>query len=290
MKPVAFRYHAPDTVQAAVGLLEEAGFEGKVLAGGQSLVPMMNFRLARPGILVDIRKVRGLSGVRFESGYIVVGALTTHEDIFLHEELAHRLPVMRAAAALIGHWGIRVRGTIGGSVAHADPAAEWPAVMMALSASALVSGPAGEREVSMEELVAGPLTTTLEPADVGTALKIPAPTAGERTGIYEVARRPGDFALVGSVAKTKGDSVRLTWFGLGTVPQARESDSFGSLSEKAQAEQLSRWGEELEAESDLHASATWRKRVAAVVARRALSAAASDDAGLEAGERSGLHV
>jgi carbon-monoxide dehydrogenase medium subunit len=277
-------------VQAAVGLLEEAGFEGKVLAGGQSLVPMMNFRLARPGVLVDLRKVHGLTGVRFEAGHIVVGALTTHEEIFLHEELARRLPVMRAAAALIGHWGIRVRGTVGGSVAHADPAAEWPAVMMALSASAVVSGPGGEREVPMEELVAGPLTTTLEPADILTALKIPEPAAGERSGIYEVARRPGDFALVGAVAKTRGASVRLTWFGLGTVPQSRESERFHDLSEEAQTDQLTAWGQELEAESDLHASATWRKRVAAVVARRALLAAASDDAGLEAGERSGLHV
>jgi carbon-monoxide dehydrogenase medium subunit len=290
VKPVAFRYHAPASVKEAVALLQDAGFEGKVLAGGQSLVPMMNFRLARPQVLVDIRKLHGLSRVRHEGDHIVVGALTTHEEIFLNQELGETLPVMKAAAALIGHWGIRARGTIGGSVAHADPAAEWPAVMMALEATAVVSGPDGEREVPVEDLIVGPLTTSLEPADVLTALKIPVPRAGERSGIYEVARRPGDFALVGAVAVTRGDAVRITWFGLGAVPQSRSDDAFGRLASEARAKTLTDWGQALDAESDIHASATWRKRVAAVVARRALEAAAAADAGLEAGERSGLHV
>lgn len=290
MKPVAFRYHAPASVKEAVALLEDAGFEGKVLAGGQSLVPMMNFRLARPEVLVDIRKVHGLSGVRREDGCIVMGARTTHEEIFQNDELAESLPVMKAAAALIGHWGIRVRGTVGGSVVHADPAAEWPAVMTALQASAVVVGPAGEREVAVEDLIIGPMTTALEPADLLTSFKIPAPSAGERAGIYEVARRPGDFALVGAVAVRKGDAVRVTWFGLGTAPETRSDDSFGSLSAAEKEERLRGWGQDLDAESDLHASATWRKRVAAVVARRALEAAEAADAGLEAGERSGLHV
>lgn len=290
MKPVAFRYHAPSSVKEAVELLSEAGFEGKVLAGGQSLVPMMNFRLARPEVLVDIRKVHGLSGVRREGHALVIGALTTHEEIFENREIAETLPVMRAAAALIGHWGIRVRGTIGGSVAHADPAAEWPAVMIALRAAAVVAGPDGEREVPVEDLIMGPLTTTLEPAEVLTALKVPVPVSGERAGIYEVARRPGDFALVGAVAVTKGEALRITWFGLGAAPQSRSDDGFGRLSSAAQQEKLAAWGQELDAESDLHASATWRKRVAAVVARRALEASQAPDAGLEAGERSGLHV
>jgi len=290
VKPVAFRYHAPASVHEAVELLQEAGFEGKVLAGGQSLVPMMNFRLARPEVLVDIRKIPGLSGVRRDGDTVAIGALTTHEAIFLNPELGETLPVMRAAAALIGHWGIRVRGTIGGSVAHADPAAEWPAVLIALRARAVVAGPEGETEIPVEDLILGPLTTALEPADIITAFKVPVPGAGERAGIYEVARRPGDFALVGAVAVTQGERARFTWFGLGAAPASRADDRFGRLEAAAQQEKLSAWGQELEAESDLHASAAWRKRVAAVVARRALEASRAPDAGLEAGERSGLHV
>ena len=289
MKPVAFRYHAPTDVREAIGLLDEAGFGGKVLAGGQSLVPMMNFRLARPEVLVDVSRISALRGVRREPDGLAIGATTTHEALLTDEVVGREWPVMRAAAALIGHWGIRVRGTIGGSVAHADPAAEWPAVLAALGSEAVVEGPAGVRRVSLDDLIVGPLTTVLEPAELVTGFKIPAAAADVRAGIYELARRPGDFALVGAVAVRRGTDVTFTWFGLGTRFQSRTVARFADMEAAEQTRALEDLGPTLEAESDLHASRAWRQRVAAVVAERAYRAL-EDDGGLKAAERSGLSV
>jgi carbon-monoxide dehydrogenase medium subunit len=289
VKPVAFRYHAPSSVADAVAILEEAGYAGKVLAGGQSLVPMMNFRLARPEVLVDVGRIADLRGIEESAEGLAIGATTTHETLLQAADVAEEWPVMRAAAALIGHWGIRVRGTIGGSVAHADPAAEWPAVLAALGAKAVVNGPGGPREMTVDELVVGPLMTSLEPADVLTKLVVPRRQPGEKAGIYELARRPGDFALVGAVAVQRGHDVTFTWFGLGTRFQSRTVEEFARLDAEEQERRLADLGETLEAESDLHASKAWRQRVAGVVARRAFQAM-NEDGGLKAAERSGLSV
>jgi carbon-monoxide dehydrogenase medium subunit len=276
VKPVRFRYVAPTTVEEAVEALVDAGIAGKALAGGQSLVPMMNFRLARPEVLVDLGRIQTLVGIRVDADVIRLGAMTTHQQVAESTALAETLPLLPEAARHIGHWAIRNRGTVGGSVAHADPAAEWPAVLMALDAHVHVRGREGERAVSLAELVVGPLTVNLAPDEIITRIDVPRPGPDVRWGFYEVARRPGDFALVGTVAKVEAGAVTWTWFGLGGTPVQRRL--MGGAPD-AVREGLNALCRDLPAESDGHASAGWRRQVAATVAMRAWEKATDQASG-----------
>jgi CO/xanthine dehydrogenase FAD-binding subunit len=271
VKPVQFRYVAPETVEDAVRPLAAAGLGGKALAGGQSLVPMMNFRLARPEVLVDLNRIRNLAGIQVDRERIRIGAMTRHQTICESEELRAAFPLLPEAAGHIGHWAIRNRGTIGGSVAHADPAAEWPAVLKAVGARLIIQGPHGSRTTTVDDLVAGPLSTTLAPDELIVAVEIDRPPAAVRWGCYEVARRPGDFALVGAVVRVEGDRATWTWFGLGGPPVSRSLDHVQDG--RARAEGLKIMVGELEAVSDLQATAEWRRRVAVTVAERAFQQA-----------------
>ncbi|WP_028923929.1 FAD binding domain-containing protein [Pseudonocardia acaciae] len=195
MKPAEFRYHAPRSVEECVALLAEHGGEAKPLAGGQSLVPLMNLRLARPEALVDLGRVPGLDGIRVDAGVLEVGAMTRHADLASSELVAAACPLLADAAALIGYPAIRNRGTIGGSMAHADPAAELPCVAVTLDAEFVVAGPAGRRTVPAAEFFVDHFTCALAADEILTAVRWPVPSRAGGWGFREFARKAGDFAV-----------------------------------------------------------------------------------------------
>src|SRR3954471_7722715 len=205
MYAASFEYHAPATLQDALALLGKYGDDAKVLAGSQSLVPLMKLRLAQPAHLVDLRKIEGLTGVREAQGPLFVGASPTPAAVPSSELVRAKLPMAAEAANLIGDAQVRNLGTIGGSLAHADPAADWPAVLVALDASVLVVGKRGERTVKVLDLIVGPLTTALEPGEILTQVRIPLPPA-HTAGAYEKLPNPASrFAIVGVAAEVSLD-------------------------------------------------------------------------------------
>lgn len=192
MKPAPFDYAAPRTLDEALALLGE---DAKPLAGGQSLVPLLNFRLARPKLLVDLNGVEGLAGIRRSGGSLWIGALTRQRALERSRVVAEGWPVLRDAVSHVAHPAIRNRGTVGGSVAHADPSAELPCALAALTARFHVRSRRGARILSHEELFLGPLQSSLEPDELLTEIEVPAVAAGERQAFAEHARTHGDFAL-----------------------------------------------------------------------------------------------
>ncbi|WP_029421175.1 FAD binding domain-containing protein [Alicyclobacillus macrosporangiidus] len=218
MKPVAFAYHRPRTLQEALELLRSEP-DCKVLAGGQSLVPLMNFRLSRPGALVDINDVEGLDRVEPTDTGIRIGALVRHQVLSEHPLVREVHPVLAEAASHVGHWAIRNRGTLGGSLAHADPAAELPAAMVALDATFELASAQGVREVPARSFFLGYLMTDLQPHELLVAVHVPK-GEGRAFGFAEFARRPGDFALAGAFAEVgDGGAGAVTWFGVSGGPE-----------------------------------------------------------------------
>jgi carbon-monoxide dehydrogenase medium subunit len=224
MKPPSFAYVRAETVDEAVHALASAGGDGKVLAGGQSLVPLLNFRLAAPSVLVDINRVQGLAGVTVESDRLRIGATTRARALELDPAVREAVPILAAAARWIGHVQIRNRGTVGGSIAHADPAAELPAVCRLLDATFEVAGPRGGRIVAARDLFLGFLTTTIGEDELLTSLSLPLLDSRDRWGFEEFAHRRGDFALAGSgvLARTSTEGsveqVRIVVFGTADRP------------------------------------------------------------------------
>lgn len=218
LKPPNFEYIRAETVESAVDALA-TGEATKVLAGGQSLVPLMNFRLSHPSRLVDINPVSELAQIREDGGVIRLGALVRHQTLV---ETPPR-PLLGEAAAHIGHWAIRNRGTLGGSLCHADPAAEWPAVMVALGAEFTVQSRRGVRKVAARDFFQGMFTLDLAEDELLVEAAIPADDE-RRWGFYEVSRRAGDFALAGAVAAVAGDEGEWTWFGIQGTPYRRRGD------------------------------------------------------------------
>jgi len=287
MKLPHFDYEAPNTVSEAVELLAEHLDEASVLAGGQSLIPLLALRLARPAVLIDINRIDELSGVSATDGWVAIGAMTRE---YVAEEsgiVADTVPLLAAALPLIGHEAIRSRGTIGGSLAHADPAAELPAVARALDAEFVVRGPSGERAVPAAEWFEGYLTTSRRPDELLVEVRFPA--AGRGTGIsfQEVARRHGDFAVVGlaaslTLAEGAITDARLAFAGLSDVPVRAAHAEDLLVGERPSAELFdeaaSRATDDMDPPADLHGSSDYRKKVAAALVRRGLRAAA-DNAG-----------
>ncbi|MGH7366715.1 MAG: FAD binding domain-containing protein, partial [Candidatus Rokuibacteriota bacterium] len=222
MKPAPFDYVAPATLDDAVGALATGGDEAKVLAGGQSLIPMMALRLARPTVLVDINRVRGLDGIREASGILDIGALVRQRA--LERWAAGRSPLFTEVLRAVAHPPIRNRGTVVGSVVHADPASELPALLLCLEGVVVARGPKGERTIAADRFYRAPLTTALDPDELATAVRFTLPPAGAGWGFDEVSRRHGDFALVGAVAvlARAGDGTvaraRLAFLGAGGTP------------------------------------------------------------------------
>ncbi len=287
MKPAKFDYYAPTTRDEALELLGQHGYDAKVLAGGQSLMPMMNLRLARPAVVVDINRVDGLSGIASDGGGLTIGAMTRQRQIERSSEVSARFPVISAAIPHIAHFQIRNRGTIGGSLAHSDPAAEIPALCVALDSEITAASSSGERTIAAGDFAQGVLTTALEPEELLTQVRLPALDGdGEwRWGFREVCRRDGDFALVGAIAllRVGGGGVcqeaRITMFAVGDGPM-RMSEAEASLLGKvvdadARAEAAVLVSAAVDPGSDIHASAEYRKEVSGVMARRALEDACS---------------
>jgi aerobic carbon-monoxide dehydrogenase medium subunit len=279
MKLPPVDYEAPRTVSEAVDLLAEHQDEASVLAGGQSLIPLLALRLAQPALLIDINGVPELSGVSVTGGWVTIGA-TTRE--YIAEEsitIADAVPLLAAALPLIGHEAIRSRGTVGGSLAHADPAAELPAVARVLDAEFVVRGPSGERVVPAAEWFEGYLTTSRQPDELLTEVRFPAAGPGTGVSFQEVARRHGDFAMVGlATSVTLSDGVisdaRLAFAGVSDVP-ARATGAEGLLAGQRPSAELfdeaaRRAASDIDPPSDLHGSAEYRKKVAAALVRRGL--------------------
>src|SRR5579863_9586310 len=195
MKPVAFRYFAPATIDGALDLIAEHGDDGKILAGGQSLVPAMNFRLARPASLIDINRIAALDYVREEGGALCIGALARHTRFEAPVAAGALAALLPRVARHIAHLPIRTRGTFGGSLAHADPASEWCLVAATLDAELVIASRRGARRLRAPEYFTGALTTALEPDELLTEIRLPLLDAGWQTGFAEFSRRAGDYAL-----------------------------------------------------------------------------------------------
>jgi carbon-monoxide dehydrogenase medium subunit len=279
MKPPPFEYHAVGSVDEAVSLLAELGDEAKVLAGGQSLVPLLALRLARPAHLVDINGVADLATVANGDG-LVVGALVRHRVAERSPTVRSANPLVADALGLIGHVAIRNRGTIGGSTAHADPAAELPAVLLALDGEVDATSRRGVRRIPASELFRGFLTTSLEPDELLTAVRFPAWQSGTGWSFQEFSRRSGDFAIAGVAATVAVDGgglireARIALSGVATTP-ARAAGAEAALigqrpTDEAWAAASEAAAAGLEPPSDVHGSAAYRCHLVAVLTRRAL--------------------
>lgn len=275
MKPAPFEYVRAVSVEEAVAALAGADGGGKVLAGGQSLLPLLALRLARPSVLVDVNRIPGLDAVEVREGEVRVGALVRHAR--LAEQTVH--PLLARAAALIGHPAIRSRGTIAGSLAHADPSAELPVCATALGMRVEVASPAGVREVAAGELFQGALTTSLADSDLITAVRAPLP---ERWGLAEFARRPGDFALVLVCAVRLTAGWRIAVGGVGGVPvrcpRAEAVLDAGDLDAARLGEACAAAEAEIDPFDDLHASARYRRALVGELLGSALAEAGGDRA------------
>jgi CO/xanthine dehydrogenase FAD-binding subunit len=277
MKPPKFDYHAPVSVEDALGLLQRYGGEAKVLAGGQSLVPLLNFRLTRPAALVDLNRIPALAYIGEDDGTVRFGAMTRQRTIEFSPVVARRLPLLAEATKLVGHLPIRSRGTIGGSIAHADPAAEYPAVLTALDGEVVVRGPKGERVVKPRDLFQTYLTTSLAPDEILTEVRLPAMDPRAGFAFEEFSRRHGDFAIVGIAAVIAGEGerctmARLATAGAGPVPvrlraaeEILEAQGLGDAAIEAAAR---RAAELVEPDADIHASADYRRHLTRVLTER----------------------
>ncbi|MBF8287849.1 MAG: FAD-binding PCMH-type protein [Candidatus Rokubacteria bacterium] len=282
MKPPKFDYHAPTTVEQALELLGRYGGDAKVLAGGQSLMPLLNFRLSRPAALVDLNRIPSLAYVREQDGQVRLGAMTRQRTIEFSPVVRERVPLLGEATRWVGHLPIRTRGTIGGSIAHADPAAEYPAVLTALEGEVVARGPKGERVVKAKDLFQTYLATSLTPDEILVEVRMPAMPAGAGYALEEFARRHGDFAIVGIAAVVVKDGARcalarLATAGAGPVPvrlrAAEEILERDGLSDAAIEAASRRASELVSPDSDIHASADYRRHLTGVLTKRALKRA-----------------
>jgi aerobic carbon-monoxide dehydrogenase medium subunit len=282
VKPAPFTYHAPETVAEAVGLLADHGDEAKVLAGGQSLVPLLALRLTRFAHLVDLNRVAALQGIRRVDGHLEIGAMTRQAQVEGAGDVGS-VPLLARAVPLIGHFQIRNRGTIGGSVAHADPASELPAVTLALDAELVVTGPGGVRSIPAAGFFVSTWTTCLEPADVLTAVRFPVWTGRCGWAVEEFARRAGDFAVAGAAAGVCLDDTghvtraALSLFGMGSTPvRAGDAEAalLGADAATVDAGEIGRLATAgTDPPDDVHASSSYRRSVGAHLATRAVTRA-----------------
>ena len=282
MKPPPFRYRRPRTLDEALAQLAEADGDAKVLAGGQSLVPMLNFRLLDPHTLVDINGLEGLDFVKPSERGLQIGALTRHRAIETSRAIRERCPILARAAAEVGHLAIRNRGTFGGSLAHNDPAAEFPLMAVLLEAEIQTRSPSGGRSLPAGDFFVSYLTTALEEHELIVGVEVPSLPAHTGWGFVEFARRRGDFAIAAAAATlTAEDGViqqaRVALAGVGPTAFRASGSEELLAGERLEPELLQRAAEAArdacDPSSDLHASADFRRHVAEVLTRRALSAA-----------------
>jgi carbon-monoxide dehydrogenase medium subunit len=270
VKPAPFAYAKARSVEHAVELLGRDG--ARVLAGGQSLIATLNMRLSQPSLLVDINDVPGLDRIARRNGHLELGALVRHAQAERSREVATAAPLIARALPHIGHPAIRNRGTVGGSIAFADPAAELPACLVALDGEVDIAGPAGARTVTADDFFTGLFETALDPRDVLTAIRLPAASADTRVGFAELARRHGDYAMVGLAAAARADrngltDVRLVFFGVGATPvRARNAET--ALARRDIDAAAAALGRDLDPPDDVQAEGRVKKHLAGVLLRR----------------------
>ena len=284
MKPAPFAYFRARTVEEVFELLDKHGDDARILAGGQSLMATLNMRLSEPEVLVDINHVEGLAGITDTGDSIRIGAMTRHADVETSELVSRCAPLIAAAMPHIAHPAIRNRGTFGGSIAFADPAAELPACVMALRGRMVIAGQDGERQVEADAFFRGLYQTAIEAGDVLTAVEIPKIVPGRVHGFNELARRHGDYAMIGLAAEVGLDGdvfgeSRLVYFGAGDGPvsAARTASLLNgeSWSESLDESLSASLKEELDPPTDLNADGPMRKYLAGVLARRVLTSLAA---------------
>jgi carbon-monoxide dehydrogenase medium subunit len=270
LKPAPFAYAKARSVAHAIELL--GADDARLLAGGQSLIATLNMRLSHPALLIDLNGVGGLDGIVSSNGHLEIGALVRHAQAERSAELARRAPLIALAMPHIGHPAIRHRGTIGGSVAFADPAAELPACVLALDGELAIAGPQGSRAVKADDFFKGLFETALTARDVLTAIRIPAAGAETRVGFAEFARRHGDYAIVGLAASARADGkqlrdVRLAYFGVGSTPlRARHAEQALAAGDVEAA--VRALAQDLNPPDDVQASGTVKTHLAGVLLRR----------------------
>ena len=278
MKPAPFAYKKTRSLEEAVALLGEhsgKSLDARLLAGGQSLIATLNMRLSAPSLLIDINGIAGLDSIANKGGTVEIGALVRHAQAERSETIAQHAPLIARAMPHIGHAAIRNRGTLGGSIAFADPAAELPACLMALDGEVDATGPKGKRTIKAGDFFKGLFETALGPQDVLTAIRVPAATAETRVGFAELARRHGDYAIIGLAASARADGkgladVRLSFFGVGSTPvcarKAEAALSGGAIDDKRLAAAIAAL--DLDPHDDVQATAALKKHLAGVLLRR----------------------
>jgi carbon-monoxide dehydrogenase medium subunit len=273
VKPAPFAYHKARTLKEAVALLAKHKDDARLLAGGQSLIATLNMRLSAPALLIDINGIKGLDRIAKKGKVIEIGALARHSAVERSELIAQYAPLIALAMPHIAHAAIRNRGTFGGSVAFADPAAELPACVLALGGEMVISGPRGTRKVKADAFFKGLFETALRPQEMLTAVRLPAADKNSRVGFAELARRHGDYAIVGLAATARADrkglkDVRLAYFGVGATPvrpkKAESALAAGDVDAAVAAL-------DLDPEDDAQASAALKKHLAGVLLRRVAS-------------------
>lgn len=285
MKPPPFDYSAPDTLEEALTLLGEIGDDARPLAGGQSLIPLLSLRLARPSHLIDLAAIGTLKSIGFADEHLSIGAMVRERRAEGNDTVRRLAPLLAEALPLIGHPAIRSRGTIGGSLSHADPAAELPAVALLLEAELVAESRArGLRSIPAADFFTGFFTTALEPDEILTSVRIPAPHPGTGWAIDEVARRHGDFAMVGAAAMVRLDEstgrirdARLALTGVSDTPvRLREAEQVlagAAPTEEAFVSVAQQAAAQLSPPADVHGSPAYRRHVAGVLIRRTLTVA-----------------
>jgi carbon-monoxide dehydrogenase medium subunit len=269
--PAAFDYVRADSADAALAALTEHGDEAKLLAGGMSLLPLMKLRLAVPSVLVDVGRLADLRYVRDAGGHLAIGALTRHRDLETDAMLAAECGVLRAVAAEVGDNQVRHRGTIGGSVAHGDPASDLPAVLLALDAEFVIRGESGERTVAATDFFTGFLETALEPDELLTEIRVPK--TGPNGFAYEkFNRRAQDWAIVGSLAVRAGGTTRVALVNMGATPLRASGVEVALANGASAADAAEAAAEGTEASADINATVEYRGHLARVLTRRALEA------------------
>lgn len=280
MKAAAFDYVRAQSLAEALDLLGRHGPQAKLLAGGQSLLPALNLRLSAPSILIDISRIEALRGIAVGPHGLRIGALTRHADLLSSAEIANHAPLLARAIAHVAHPAIRSRGTIGGSLANADPAAELPACALALQARLVVQGANGERIIAADDFFTGLFETALAPDEILTAIEIPPPAANAVCGFQELARRSGDYAIVGLAAQGRHtgaglSDLRLGYFSIGTKAMLAPRAAAALVGQALDATSLARadaaLAEDLDPHDDLQACATTRLRLARVLLRRVVT-------------------
>jgi len=279
MKAPRFAYARPASIAEALALLAEHKDEARVLAGGQSLVPMLNFRLAAPRVLVDVNRIAALSGIKVAKNHVRIGALTRHAELGRSADIARHLPLVAAAIPHIAHPAIRNRGTFGGSCALGDPAAELPACALALGATFIAAGKKGERRIAAQDFFKGLYATALKPGELLIAAEFPLPKPGYASAFGELARRHGDYAMVGVAAhgSTQGkkfSDIRVVFFGVADRPGRAAQFERALEGRPAAAESieaaLAKLDADLSPRADLHGSAATKLHLAKVLAGRVL--------------------